>query len=99
MTIPAQRKPTAVGTRTCWKTRPVTVYRLVAAGTLEEGVVAMQEQKRALFMSVLEGHEQGGAVLDEDGLMALLEGAVEARSAGGGDRGVGATPSVVPESR
>ncbi|MCC7069894.1 MAG: DEAD/DEAH box helicase [Deltaproteobacteria bacterium] len=73
------------------QTRPVTVYRLVAAGTLEEGVVAMQEQKRALFMSVLEGHEQGGGALDEEGLMALLEGAIEAMDASKG-RGARETP-------
>ena len=81
------------------QTRPVTVYRLVAAGTLEEGVVAMQEQKRALFLSVLEGHEQGGAHLDEDGLMALLEGAALARSTGGAGLDVDVMPPVAEESR
>jgi hypothetical protein len=40
------------------QTRPVTVYRLVAAGTIEEAIVALHEQKRELAEAVLDG---GGA--------------------------------------
>jgi SNF2 family DNA or RNA helicase len=39
--------------------RPVTVYRLVSAGTIEEKVVALQERKRDLFQRVV---DDGGAL-------------------------------------
>jgi SNF2 family DNA or RNA helicase len=41
------------------QTRPVTVYRLVSEGTIEERVVALQERKRELFTAVVD--ERGGA--------------------------------------
>jgi len=51
--------------------RPVTVYRLVAAGTIEEKIVALHHQKRDLADSLLEGTETSARVSAED-LMALL---------------------------
>ncbi len=39
--------------------RPVTVYRLVSADTIEEKVVALQERKRDLFQRVV---DEGGAL-------------------------------------
>ena len=36
------------------QTRPVTVYKLVTRGTVEEGILAMQADKRALVTSVLD---------------------------------------------
>ena len=42
--------------------RPVTVYRLVHGGTLEERIVALHQQKRELADSVLEGGEVAGAL-------------------------------------
>ncbi|MDP9164954.1 MAG: DEAD/DEAH box helicase [Actinomycetota bacterium] len=49
------------------QTRPVTVYRLVSQGTIEEKVVALQERKRALFAAVVdEGDVFGSAITDSD---------------------------------
>ncbi len=49
------------------QTRPVTVYRLVSQGTIEEKVVALQERKRKLFTAVLdEGEVFGTAITASD---------------------------------
>ncbi|MEU0494350.1 SNF2-related protein [Mycobacterium sp. NPDC006124] len=49
------------------QTRPVTVYRLVSAGTIEEKVVTLQERKRELFAAVVdEGDVFGSAITDSD---------------------------------
>jgi SNF2 family DNA or RNA helicase len=53
------------------QTQPVTVLRLVSAGTVEDAVLAMREEKRALVDAVLEGSPRGGA-LDRDELLAPL---------------------------
>jgi hypothetical protein len=53
------------------QTRPVTVYRLVAANTIEEKIVALHHQKRDLADSLLEGTETSIRVSAED-LMELL---------------------------
>ncbi|HEX6055005.1 MAG TPA: DEAD/DEAH box helicase, partial [Intrasporangium sp.] len=46
---------------------PVTVYRLVSAGTIEEKVVALQERKRDLFQRVVdEGGALSGAITADD---------------------------------
>ncbi len=58
------------------QSRPVTVYRLVAANTIEEKIVALHHQKRDLADSLLEGTETSARVTAED-LMDLL------REAGG----------------
>lgn len=51
--------------------RPVTIYRLVAEGTIEEKLVAMHSQKRNLAADILsEAGEQ--KTLDPDELMELL---------------------------
>ena len=55
--------------------RPVTVYRLVNKGTLEERIVALHQSKRDLADSVLEGGEAGGALKAEE-LVELIRGAV-----------------------
>jgi len=39
--------------------RPVTVYRLVTAGSVEERIVALHQDKRALADGILEGQDQG----------------------------------------
>jgi superfamily II DNA or RNA helicase len=54
--------------------RPVTVYRLVHKGTLEERIVALHQRKRDLADSVLEGG-QGTAIIHADELVALIRGA------------------------
>jgi len=54
------------------QTRPVTVYRLVAQGTIEEGVLALHREKRALAQRMLAGsHEAAKVTADE--WLALLE--------------------------
>lgn len=46
---------------------PVFVYKLIAAGTVEEAMLAMQEKKRALFDGVLSARGSGAIGLtDED---------------------------------
>lgn len=53
--------------------RPVTVYRLVTAGTVEERIVALHQDKRALAEGILEEGEV--AVLPStDDLVALIRG-------------------------
>ncbi|GAA2740997.1 DEAD/DEAH box helicase [Terrabacter aerolatus] len=49
------------------QSRPVTVYRLVSAGTIEEKVVGLQERKRDLFQRVVdEGGSLSGAITADD---------------------------------
>jgi len=52
--------------------RPVMVYRLVASDTVEEGILALQERKRALTDATLGGADRA-AVLSREDLLALLE--------------------------
>ena len=55
--------------------RPVTVYRLISAGTIEERIVALHEGKRALAEGVLDGGEEfgsGAGLPDVDELVGLL---------------------------
>ncbi|VEB39689.1 N-formylmethionyl-tRNA deformylase [Chromobacterium violaceum] len=53
--------------------RPVTVYRLVAAGTIEEKIVELHRDKRALADSLLAGGD-ASASMDGEALLALLRG-------------------------
>ncbi|WP_457421050.1 SNF2-related protein [Roseateles sp. P5_E7] len=52
--------------------RPVTVYRLVMAGSVEERIIELHRSKRGLAEGMLEGHEQASP-LDAQALAALLE--------------------------
>ncbi|MFG6431058.1 SNF2-related protein [Roseateles sp. LYH14W] len=52
--------------------RPVTVYRLVTAGSVEERIIELHRDKRGLAEGMLEGHEQASP-LDAQALAALLE--------------------------
>jgi SNF2 family DNA or RNA helicase len=54
--------------------RPVTVYRLVAKGTLEERIIDLHHDKRALAEGVLADGGEGTAVPTTDELIALLRG-------------------------
>jgi superfamily II DNA or RNA helicase len=53
------------------QTRPVTVYRLIARGTIEERILALHADKRALVAGILEG-TGGAARLTTRDLLALL---------------------------
>ena len=50
--------------------RPVTVYRLVSAGSIEERIVALHHDKRSLADGILKGQDQG-APMGADELGAL----------------------------
>jgi superfamily II DNA or RNA helicase len=52
--------------------RPVMVYRLVTRDTVEEGILALQERKRALADAAL-GDAAGATAITRDELLALLE--------------------------
>lgn len=54
------------------QTRVVTSYRLICAGTVEEKVMALQEEKRALLAGVFEASDAAGAKLSLADLQALL---------------------------
>ena len=54
--------------------RPVTVYRLVTAGSIEERIVALHRDKRSLADGILEGQDDARPV-DAAELRALLDSA------------------------
>ena len=54
------------------QTRAVTVYKLVAKGTIEEKIVAMQQQKAKLAEDILSGEGIGSATLSKEDLMEIL---------------------------
>jgi SNF2 family DNA or RNA helicase len=51
--------------------RPVTVYRLIAQGTIEERILGLHEHKRELAEGVLEGSERATR-LSMDELLGLI---------------------------
>src|SRR5690606_7193402 len=53
------------------QTRPVTVYRLITEGSIEEKILALHHSKRELADDILAGLE-GAEALDLDQLMSLL---------------------------
>ncbi len=53
--------------------RPVTIYRLVAKGTIEEKIVNLHQQKRDLADSLLEGTDMSGKI-STDVLLQLISG-------------------------
>ncbi len=86
--------------------KPVNVYRLVAADTIEEKVVALQETKRDLFASVVGQASDMAAPLSAEDIRGLLEARAESnpgatglrpsragwRGWPAGPRGAGTTP-------
>jgi len=54
--------------------RPVTIYRLVAQGTIEEGIVDLHHRKRDLADSLLEGTEMAARMSPGDMLAMLKQG-------------------------
>ena len=55
------------------QTRPVTVYRLVTKGTVEERIVELHQDKRALADSILADGESA-ALPSADDLLTLIRG-------------------------
>ncbi len=54
------------------QSRTVTAYKLIAAGTVEEKVLALQEEKRALLADVFEASDEAAARLSLADLRDLL---------------------------
>ena len=54
------------------QTREVNVYRLIAAGTIEENILKLQEAKQNLVDQVLSGNQISLAELTKEELMELL---------------------------
>ncbi len=54
--------------------RPVTIYRLVAKGTIEDKIVDLHQHKRDLANSLLEGTEMSGKISTNDLLQLIREG-------------------------
>ncbi len=53
--------------------KPVVIYRLVAVGTIEEKVVALQEKKRELFARVVDGGAATSGSLTAEDIRGLFE--------------------------
>ncbi|MGX1702509.1 DEAD/DEAH box helicase [Microbacterium sp. NPDC055357] len=53
--------------------RKVMVYRLIANGTIEEKVMALQQRKARLFRSVMDDDALFGQTLDADDIRALFD--------------------------
>ncbi|HMG54474.1 MAG TPA: DEAD/DEAH box helicase [Kofleriaceae bacterium] len=60
--------------------RPVTVYRLIARGTIEDKILAMHDGKRALIAGVLEGTSAAARLTTRD-LLALISSGPDPRAA------------------
>ena len=55
--------------------RPVTVYRLVASGTIEEQILEMHSDKRELVAGVLDGTDRAAKMKTEDLIRLIKAGA------------------------
>jgi superfamily II DNA or RNA helicase len=73
------------------QTRPVTVYRLIARGTIEEQILALHRDKRALVAGVLEGTGAAARLSARD-LLALLRAPTEVP--GSGERAAAPLPAA-----
>jgi SNF2 family DNA or RNA helicase len=49
------------------------VYKLIAKGTIEEKVLALQEKKRKLFQNVLDDEGMFGSLITEDDIRGIFE--------------------------
>lgn len=69
---PASEQQAADRAHRIGQERPVMVYRLIAADTVEEKIMALQAAKKGLADRVLAGSSHGGKLTRED-LMTLLD--------------------------
>jgi superfamily II DNA or RNA helicase len=69
---PAAERQAIDRTHRIGQTRPVTVYRLIAAGTIEEKVRQLQERKSRLFDAVLDSDGSFSTALTADDIRELL---------------------------
>ncbi|GGC77841.1 DNA helicase [Tersicoccus solisilvae] len=70
---PAAEEQAIDRTHRIGQTRNVMVYRLVSAGTIEEKVMALKEQKAALFASVIDDENAFSAAVTAEDIRSLLE--------------------------
>lgn len=56
------------------QTRPVTIYRLIIKGTIEEKMVKLHHDKRELADNILAGTDKGNKLSSDDLLKILMEG-------------------------
>lgn len=70
---PAAEQQAVDRTHRIGQTRPVTVQKLIATGTVEEKVLALQAQKAALFDAVVDDDGVFSAALTADDVRGLLE--------------------------
>jgi SNF2 family DNA or RNA helicase len=68
------------------QSRPVTVYRLIARGTIEEQMLSLHSDKRALVAGVLEGTNAAARLTTKD-LLALLAAGESPREGADDDEG------------
>ena len=54
------------------QTKKVTVYKIIAKGTIEEKIVKLQETKKDLADSIISGENIGISNLSKENLMELL---------------------------
>ncbi|TAH30648.1 MAG: DEAD/DEAH box helicase [Cytophagales bacterium] len=54
--------------------RPVTIYRLVTKGTIEEKIVSLHQNKRDLADNLLEGTEMSGKITSDELLNLIKQG-------------------------
>ncbi len=67
------------------QTRPVTIYKLVAMGTIEEKILAMQADKRALVAGILDGASTPSTLSTQELLALLADDGAGARPRKRGD--------------
>ncbi|MRT94228.1 DEAD/DEAH box helicase [Ancylomarina sp. 16SWW S1-10-2] len=56
------------------QTRPVTIYRLITKGTIEEKMVKLHHNKRELADNILDGTDKGNKLSSDELLKILMEG-------------------------
>ncbi|MBI2377431.1 MAG: DEAD/DEAH box helicase [Deltaproteobacteria bacterium] len=60
------------------QTRPVTVYRLVTKGTIEDQIIELHAKKRELFSMVLDGADSAGSLSTDELIELIQKGPAEA---------------------